>query len=110
LVKRRQESIARDSCTGIEEFLKVDELKSPDTCREESKFGSAAASDTDPCQLERFWPPRMDFFRQSAASIDDASHPCVGMKPNAQIGLAWNKAEKGGSGELSMIPPQGNDP
>ena len=33
-----------------------------------------------------------DLFRQPVASrIDDVSHPCVGTKPNAQIGPAWKK-------------------
>jgi hypothetical protein len=37
-------------------------------------------------------PQSNDLFRPPAASrIDDASHTCVGMKPNAQIGSAWKK-------------------
>jgi hypothetical protein len=35
---------------------------------------------------------RRELFRQPAANrIDNASHPCVGMKPNAQIGTASKK-------------------
>src|SRR2546422_696414 len=36
-----------------------------------------------------------DLFRQPVASrIDDVSHPCVGMKPKAQVG-AWEKRLRG---------------
>jgi len=43
-------------------------------------------------RVTHFQPQSDDFFMQPAASrIDDASHPCVAVKPHAQMGSAWKK-------------------
>jgi len=52
---------------------------------------SAAASDTDPCKLEKFCSYEEPFKQPAANRIDDASHRGVGAKPNVQIGLARKK-------------------
>jgi hypothetical protein len=49
---RRQKSIARDSCTGIEELPKSGSAEAVRDACQEASLG--AASDTDPCKLEGF--------------------------------------------------------